>query len=226
MPRESTKKNSAGSFLYEKKAAESGYRRVAGIDEAGRGPLAGPVVAAAVVIRDPGFAERVDDSKKLTARMRERAFLDILKRCDVGIGLASVEDIDRVNIYNATLMAMERAIGELEEKPDYLLIDGRMDVKVPQPRTFLVRGESLSVSIACASIIAKVFRDKIMTEDDKDYPRYGFAKHKGYGTREHLEAIRKYGLCPLHRRTFGPFGDKRRDKGPQKGYDPDFSYSI
>lgn len=201
--------NDRGDLLfYEKKALGSGSRRVAGIDEAGRGPLAGPVVAAAVVIRDSGFSERIDDSKKLTPRMRERAFLDIMKRCDVGIGCVGVEDIDRLNIFNATLMAMKRAVAELEEKPDHLLIDGRMDVPVKARRTFLTSGESRSVSIACASIIAKVFRDRLMMEEDRRYPGYGFRRHKGYGTREHMDAIKKHGLSPIHRKTFGPFGGK------------------
>ncbi len=196
--------------MFENKALGAGYTVVAGIDEAGRGPLAGPVVAGAVVIRDNAFTERIDDSKKLTERMREKAFLDILKRCDVGIGVVSVEDIDRINIFNATLEAMKRAIEELNATPDYLLIDGKMDIHVPQPKRFLTRGESLSVSIAAASIVAKVFRDRLMLDIDKEYPLYKFAKHKGYGTKEHFEAIRAHGLCPAHRRTFGPFGDLKK----------------
>ena len=164
--------NSSGfNFDHERKAAGSGYRRIAGLDEAGRGPLAGPVAAAAVIVRSTGFTERIDDSKKLTERMRERAYIDIMKHCDVGIGIVSVEEIDRINIYNATLLAMKRAIGELEEVPDYLLIDGRMDIRVPQERTYLIRGEMQSTSIACASIIAKVFRDKLMVEEDKTLPK-------------------------------------------------------
>ncbi len=210
MPRKKNQKSKKDTLFYEKKAARSGYGTVAGIDEAGRGPLAGPVVAAAVTVRNTDFTERIDDSKKLTERMRERAFLDILNRCDVGIGAASVGDIDRLNIHNATLLAMKRAIKELDEEPDYLLIDGRMDVPVPQPRTCLVNGESLSISIACASIVAKVFRDRLMIDEDRKYSRYGFRKHKGYGTREHMDAIRRYGLCPIHRRTFGPFGNRRK----------------
>jgi len=201
--------NGPDVLVYEKKARASGHRVIAGIDEAGRGPLAGPVVAAAVVVRDADFTERIDDSKKLTAKMRERAFLDILRRCDVGIGATGVEEIDSINIYNATLLAMKRAVAELEEQPDYLLIDGRMDVAVPQPRTFLVNGESRSISIACASIAAKVFRDRLMMDEDGKYPQYGFKKHKGYGTREHIANIRKYGFCPIHRKTFGPFGGKK-----------------
>ena len=197
-------------FFYEDKAAKVGYKVIAGIDEAGRGPLAGPVVAAAVVIHDRGFTERIDDSKKLSAKKREKAYIDILKRCDVGVGIAGVEEIDRMNILNATLLAMQRAIEELEETPHYLLIDGKMDVSTQQERTYLISGESKSTSIASASIIAKVFRDKIMMEEDLRYPHYGFRRHKGYGTREHMDAIREYGLSSIHRKTFGPFGGKTK----------------
>lgn len=202
--------NTADTLFYERKAKEEGYALVAGIDEAGRGPLAGPVVAGAVIVRDPDFKERIDDSKKLTEKMRERAFIEIASRCDVGIGVASVEEIDTVNIYNATLLAMKRAVLELTNKPGILLIDGTMDIHLPQPRVYLVRGESKSISIACASIAAKVFRDRLMLELDREYPDYGFSKHKGYGTSEHIEAIRRHGLSPIHRRSFGPFGDKRK----------------
>jgi len=200
------------TFFFEKKASGSGYKTIAGLDEAGRGPLAGPVVAAAVVVHGKDFTERIDDSKKLTESKREKAFLDILKRCDIGIGVVDVEDIDKLNILNATLLAMKRAVGELKKKPDHLLIDGKMDVRIPQERTYLIRGESLSLSIACASIIAKVFRDRLMVEEDKRFPLYGFRKHKGYGTKEHMEAIRKHGLCPIHRNTFGPFGSLSRNR--------------
>ncbi|MFH1846753.1 MAG: ribonuclease HII [Candidatus Omnitrophota bacterium] len=198
------------TFYYEKTVSKKGYKTIAGIDEAGRGPLAGPVVAAAVVLQNRDFTERIDDSKKLTERMRERAFVDIFKRCDVGVGIISPEEIDRFNIYNATLMAMKKAVDELIVVPDYLLIDGRMDVHVPQERTYLVKGESLSTSIACASIVAKVFRDRLMLEEDKKYPIYGFKRHKGYGTRVHMEAISKHGMSDIHRKTFGPFGGKQR----------------
>ena len=219
MSRKKTQDKETNRFFYESSAAESGYSIVAGIDEAGRGPLAGPVVAAAVVVHDPDFTERIDDSKKLTERMREKAFMDILKRCDVGIGSVSVEDIDRLNIYNATLMAMKRALEELDKEPDYLLVDGMMEIPAPQPRRCLIRGESLSISIACASIIAKAFRDRLMIEEDLKYPQYGFRKHKGYGTSAHMENIRKFGLCPIHRKTFGPFGSQRKktSKGARYG---------
>lgn len=205
-------------FFYETKAVKAGHKVVAGIDEAGRGPLAGPVVAAAVVVRDMGFEERIDDSKKLSVKRREKAYIDILKRCDVGVGIAGHEEIDRMNIFNATLLAMQRAVEELGRAPDYLLIDGRMDIPIQQERTYLISGESKSTSIASASIIAKVFRDRLMMEEDRKYPQYGFSKHKGYGTREHMDAIRKYGFSPIHRRTFGPFGKKA---GSSAGLQPD-----
>jgi len=196
-------------FSYEQAAMDEGHRIVAGIDEAGRGPLAGPVVAAAVVVNDRNFLERMDDSKKMTARSRERSYKEIFEKCDVGVGMASVEEIDKFNILNATLLAMERAVAALKNNPDYLLIDGsRMNVKVPQKRTCLIAGESKSTSIACASIVAKVTRDRIMDEEDKKYPLYGFAKHKGYGTKAHIDAINKAGLSPIHRLSFGPFGGK------------------
>ena len=200
-------------LFYEKKSAKDGYRVVAGIDEAGRGPLAGPVVAAAVVVRDAGFVERIDDSKKLTAKKRERAYIDIINRCNVGIGLADVSEIDHMNILNATLMAMKRAVSELSKTPNYLLIDGNMNIPTLQKRTCLISGESKSVSIACASIIAKVFRDRLMLEEDRKYPSYGFCRHKGYGTREHIAAIRSLGFSPIHRKTYGPVGKNRRVNG-------------
>ena len=200
--------DAADRFRYERKAAEEGCKAVAGIDEAGRGPLAGPVSAAAVIVCDGNFEERIDDSKKLTPKRREKAYIDIIKRCHVGIGIASVEEVDSLNILNATLLAMQRAIEELEVRPDHLLIDGNMEVMAPCDRTYLISGESKSVSIAAASIIAKVFRDRLMMDEDRKYPEYGFGKHKGYGTAEHMKAIKKHGFSPIHRRTFGPFGGK------------------
>jgi len=218
--KEALKARKQDTFVYEQRAFNEGYKAVAGIDEAGRGPLAGPVVAAAVIIRQTDFKERIDDSKKLSASKRERAFIDIFKRCEVGIGSADVAEIDEVNIFRATILAMKRAVAELENRPDYLLVDGNMDLPLPEACKCLIRGESLSISIACASIVAKVFRDRIMLEMDEIYPQYGFKKHKGYGTREHIEAIRKYGLCRIHRNSFGPFGTQRRKK--RVGKNPDF----
>ncbi|MBF0217185.1 MAG: ribonuclease HII [Candidatus Omnitrophica bacterium] len=196
------------NFQYEDKASAAGYGVIAGIDEAGRGPLAGPVVAAAVIVRARGFLERIDDSKKLSAKKRELAYLEIMSKCDVGIGVSGPGEIDEVNIFNATLLAMKRAVGELKTAPDFLLIDGKMDVPLPTKRAYLIRGESKSTSIACASIIAKVTRDRMMLDEDAKYPEYGFKQHKAYGTRAHLEAIKKFGFSPIHRRSFGPFGGK------------------
>lgn len=191
-------------FFHETKAAEEGYKSVAGVDEAGRGPLAGPVVAAAVVVRDPSFREKIADSKKLSEKKRQRAFVEIFEKCEVGIGEAGEKEIDEFNIHNATLLAMKRAVEDLKTKPDYLLIDGRMNIPVAQERTCLVSGEDKSVSIAAASIIAKVYRDSIMMKLDRLFPRYGFRKHKGYGTKEHFRAIKKYGPSSVHRKTFSP----------------------
>jgi ribonuclease HII len=196
-------------FFFEREAEELGYKRIAGIDEAGRGPLAGPVVASAVVVYDHSFTERIDDSKKLSPAKREKAFIEIINLCSVGIGLSTVEEIDKLNILNATILAMKRAVENLEHIPDYLLIDGNIDVQLSQPGKNIIGGDSNSFSIACASIVAKVYRDNLMLKKDKKYPVYGFAMHKGYGTRAHIEAIRKHGLCDIHRRSFGPFGDLR-----------------
>jgi ribonuclease HII len=193
-------------LFYEKKAVCEGFGVVAGIDEAGRGPLAGPVVAAAVVIKSADFTVRVDDSKKLTPRMRERAYIEILTKCDIGIGVVGPEKIDEINILNATLLAMKMAVNELDPSPEYLLIDGKMDIDFSAGRTYLFQGEEKSLSIAAASVVAKVTRDAIMEGEDRKYPLYGFARHKGYGTRMHMEAIRENGFCPIHRKSFGPFG--------------------
>lgn len=193
------------SFLHEDRIVQAGAIRVAGVDEAGMGPLAGPVAAAAVVVKERKFEEKIDDSKKLTEKRRQRAYLEIQKKCDVGIGLASIEEIDQFNIYQAGMMAMERAVGDLLPKPDYLLIDGKdKNVKLSIARDFLIRGDATSFSIACASIVAKVFRDTIMLQLHKKYPLYGFDKHKGYGTRMHLENIKTFGVCQAHRRSFKP----------------------
>jgi ribonuclease HII len=209
LSRKKSDPNGIDRFLYEKKAMEGGASRVAGVDEAGRGPLAGPVVAAAVVVIDPLFTERIDDSKKLTAKMREKACIDILNRCDVGVGVVDPEKIDEINIFSATLLAMKMALSELDIRPEHLLIDGKMPIDHPAPRTYLIRGEEKSISIAAASIVAKVTRDRIMIGEDKKFPVYGFVKHKGYGTKMHIEAIRKNGLSEIHRKTFGPFGSRR-----------------
>ena len=191
-------------LYYERKLKRQGKRYIAGLDEAGRGPLAGPVVASAVVLRDLRFKNRIADSKALSRSGRERAYEEILEKAYIGIGVVGEKEIDRINILQATLRAMEMAVRDLSVKPDYLLIDGITCPVIPHPKLAIIDGESHSISIACASIIAKVTRDLIMSYYDARYPRYGFARHKGYGTKAHFEAIRRYGPSPIHRFTFSP----------------------
>jgi ribonuclease HII len=174
----------------EKRLKRSGYELVAGIDEAGRGPLAGPVVASAVILKDLNFTARIDDSKKLSAKKREKAYHEILEKAHVGIGIVSEKTIDEINIYRATIKAMEMAVADLGIPPDYVIVDGRVRLSTKCPIKCIVRGDSKSLSIAAASIIAKVTRDRLMLEYDKTYPHYGFAKHKGYGTILHREALK------------------------------------
>jgi len=189
-------------LYHERKLTRQGKRRVAGVDEAGRGPLAGPVVAAAVILRDFRFKNRIADSKSLTRLSRERAYGEIFNKAEVGIGIVGEKYIDKVNILRASLYAMELAVYDLSVKPDYLLIDGNIPPELPYPKIAIIGGESRSISIACASIIAKVTRDFIMSYYDTLYPKYGFASHKGYGTRSHFLAIRRFGPSPIHRRSF------------------------
>ncbi len=193
-------------LVFERELWQAGRCRIAGIDEAGRGPLAGPVVAAAVIF-EPGtpVISCINDSKKLSGAMRERLYGRIVASAlAVGIGLASHEEIDCINILQASYLAMQRAAGMLIPPPDYLLVDGRGLPECGAAGRALVRGDSLSMSIAAASVIAKVTRDRIMTGLHSAWPEYGFAGHKGYPTREHIEAIRRHGLSPVHRRSFHP----------------------
>lgn len=166
--------------------------------------MAGPVVAASVILKTPLFKCKIDDSKKLTASARFVAYEEIIKKAWVGIGIVSEKVVDKINIYNATKKAMREAIGALRLKPDYLLIDGVVKFKTSCKKTYIIRGDSISLSIACASIIAKVTRDKIMEKYHKKYPQYGFLRHKGYGTREHMRCLEKYGPSPIHRTSFNP----------------------
>jgi len=191
-------------LYHERRVRRAGFSVIAGIDEAGRGPLAGPVVAASVIIRDYNFKNRIDDSKRLTPLSRQKAYYEIIEKCDFGIGIIDEKKIDEVNIYKSTSLAMERAVKNLATKPDYLLIDGNIKLKLPQKRSCICQGDSKSLSIACASIIAKVTRDRIMEKYDKVYPQYGFIRHKGYGTKMHFEALVKHGPSPIHRMTFRP----------------------
>ena len=188
---------------FESKARGCGYRIIAGIDEAGRGPLAGPVVAAAVIL-PPGYEHpEITDSKKLSPRQRERLY-EVIERDAVSIGIGVVEApvIDAVNILQATLLAMKDAVLELSPSPDYLLIDGlnRIDLAIHQET--IIRGDSLSLSVASASIVAKVSRDRLMEMYHRQFPQYNFLRNKGYGTREHREAILKFGRSKIHRRSF------------------------
>jgi ribonuclease HII len=192
------------TMRYEKIAYHSGYALVAGIDEAGRGPLAGPVMAAAVILPAGLSISGVDDSKKLSPAMREKLFDIIMARAlSVGVGIIGPAEIDRINILQATRSAMLAAVHQLTPQPDYLLIDGISTISTEIPQKTIKKGDSLSLSIAAASIIAKVTRDRFMVEMDTTYPGYGFAGHKGYGSAAHMEAIRVLGPSPIHRQTFG-----------------------
>ena len=187
----------------EDKLYSEGYNFVCGGDEAGRGPLCGPVVAAAVILPKDEYIEGVNDSKKLTEKKREKLYDDIMKKAvAASIGISDVDVIEKVNILNATKLAMKQAIEKLSIKPDYVLIDGNQMIDINIKAETVVSGDAKSESIAAASIIAKVTRDRMLIEFDKKYPEYGFAKHKGYGTKSHIEAIQKYGLTDIHRPSF------------------------
>lgn len=191
-------------YLYEQNAVNAGYKVVCGIDEAGRGPLAGPVHAAAVILPIGLEIEGLNDSKKLSEKKREQLF-DVIceKAIDYSIGVATEKEIDEINILNATFLAMHRAVEGLKIKPDYALIDGNQYPKIPfVTEETVVKGDAKSMSIAAASILAKVSRDRFMLEKAKEYPEYCFEKHKGYGTKVHYEAIKEFGPSPIHRLTF------------------------
>ena len=196
--------NSPGDpFFFECSAREDGYRFIAGIDEAGRGPLAGPVVAAAVVLPKGLELAGIRDSKKMTAKAREEAFPMILSRSlAIGIGVVSHKYIDKFNILKASLEAMKRATLVLDPRPDFLLVDGVQKIPLPIPQRCIKKGDQLSLSISAASVLAKVYRDRIMKSYHEKYPVYGFNNNKGYGTRQHLAALKEHGASPLHRFTF------------------------
>ncbi|MDD4894761.1 MAG: ribonuclease HII [Candidatus Omnitrophica bacterium] len=197
-------------LYYERKFRKIGYNLIVGVDEAGRGPLAGPVSAAAVALKTVRFKNRIDDSKKLSPIQRERAFGEIINKSVFGIGIISERVIDRVNIAVATRMAMERAISRLiaklksadDRRNIHILVDGCVKLDIDLPFTSIIKGDAKSKSIACASILAKVIRDRIMSSYDKIYPQYGFLKHKGYPTREHRQALKKFGPSLIHRTSF------------------------
>ena len=190
-------------YWYERRARSQGYNSIAGVDEAGRGPLAGPVVAAAVIM-PPGYQHtEINDSKKLSRKKREMLYEVIQKDAvSIGVGVSEVKVIDTINILQATILAMKEAVLGFSVKPDYLLIDGLNRIDLNMPQETIVRGDQKSISIAAASIIAKVSRDRLMDMYHRQFPMYNFLKNKGYGTREHLKAISQYGRCKLHRRSF------------------------
>ena len=197
------------SYEYEDKKYDEGYVAVCGCDEAGRGPLCGPVVAAAVILPRGLVIEGLDDSKKLTEKKREILYDKILDSAVAyAIAEASAAEIDEINILNASMLAMRRAVEALSVKADFALIDGNCSRGFTIPTETVVKGDSKSYSIAAASILAKVTRDRGCTELDKAYPMYGILKHKGYPTKDHMEAVRKYGPSPIHRKTFLKFLEK------------------
>ena len=188
---------------FEKEALAKGYKSVCGVDEAGRGPLAGPVCAAAVILPEGVIIDGVNDSKKLSEKKRESLF-DVIREqaLSYSIAYATVDEIEEINILNATMLAMRRAIDGLDIKADYAMIDGNKIPPIDIDAECIVKGDAKSMSIACASILAKVSRDRLLYKYAEEYPMYGFDKHKGYGTKIHREAILKYGPCPYHRKSF------------------------
>jgi ribonuclease HII len=195
---------------HERRLWSGGLRFVAGVDEAGRGPLAGPVVAAAVVFRPGENIAGVRDSKKLSPEQREALYPLILQRAAASaVEAVSEDEIDRINILQATYAAMRKAVSGLGIEPGHVLVDGYPIPGLPFPQTALVGGDDLSMTIGAASILAKVTRDRMMVEFDRLFPQYGFARHKGYGTREHVRALRQFGPCPIHRKSFTIKSDLR-----------------
>ncbi|MBU1141620.1 MAG: ribonuclease HII [Firmicutes bacterium] len=191
-------------YIFENELYKEGVTYIAGVDEAGRGPLAGPVIAAAVILKKGAILKYVDDSKKLSEKQRMLALEEIKANAlAIGIGISSVEEIDQINIYRASREAMLSAIEQLKIRPEFLLVDA-MPMEIDIPMKSIIKGDEKSVSIAAASIIAKTTRDAYMIEMDKLFPQYNFKQHKGYGTKEHLDAIYQYGPTPIHRKSYEP----------------------
>jgi len=191
------------TFSFERELLRLGYCQIAGTDEAGRGPLAGPVVAASVILPVDCDYSIYDDSKKLSVRKRESIARQLYKiSAKIGVGIVSEGEIDEINILQASLLAMKKSLISLAVSPDYILVDGKFQVPMEVPQVALVKGDSRSASISAASIIAKITRDKIMCEYHEKFPQYGFERNKGYPTLEHRKAIKKYGVCPIHRKSF------------------------
>jgi len=196
-------------LTYETALYERGYRSIAGVDEAGRGPLAGPVVAAAVILYQDIIIPGIDDSKKLSESHREFLYEEIRqKAAGYGVGIVSEEIIDQINILQASLEAMKIAVCKLSVKPDFVLVDGNHSPDVNLPVEALPHGDSLSMSVAAASIVAKVTRDRIMRKLDRMYPQYGFVRNKGYPTAQHLAALDEFGPCEIHRRSYRPVRER------------------
>jgi len=191
------------TYRFDESYRERGFEMVAGIDEAGRGPIAGPVVASAVILPAEARFEGLDDSKVVPEKRRQRLFFEILARAlSVGVGISGVEDIEKYNILGATKLAMKRAVSELHPSPDILLLDAVTLPDLPIEQSSHIKGDSKSASIAAASIVAKYVRDRLMLHYHRQFPEYGFNRHKGYGTKEHMELVRKHGPCPQHRMSF------------------------
>lgn len=192
-------------YRYEYEAQQEGAAYIAGVDEAGRGPLAGPVVVAAAILPVGLYIPKLNDSKKISAKVRDELF-DIIKEKAIAWAVAVVDEkiIDRDNIYRATVGGMYEAIGKLDPQPQKVLVDAVPLDRLTMPSLSLIKGDAKSASIAAASVLAKVTRDRLMEEYDREYPEYGFARHKGYGTADHLAALKKFGPCPIHRRSFAP----------------------
>ncbi len=197
---------------HENELYQKGYKLICGIDEVGRGPLLGPVVTAAVILPIGYYNPEIKDSKKLSEKKREKLF-DIISEnaIDIGIGIVDEKTIDEINIYEATKVAMKKAIDNLKIKPDYVLIDA-MKLDIDIPNSSIIKGDVLSESIAAASIIAKVTRDRMIDEIDKEYPMYDLKNNKGYGTKKHLDALNEYGPCKYHRYSYSPVHNSIKDE--------------
>lgn len=211
-PRRPRNPPTAPRHLPDVQARADGFRRIAGVDEAGRGPWAGPVVATAVMLHVPRLSVRIDDSKRLTPLQRTRAFHTILEHADVGVGIVCAEEIDQLNILQATLSAMRQAVDDLPQAPDLILVDGPMSPPVSIPCRPIIRGDQRSYVIGCASIMAKVLRDRLMEFYHDLTPDYAFKQHKGYGTALHAERLRALGPSVFHRRSFRPVAEAAKNR--------------
>lgn len=197
------KRDTMDKLTYEKELLEKGFKYICGVDEVGRGPLAGPVVCAAVIMPYDDIIDGVDDSKKLTAKKREKLSQEILKKAVAcHISLIEPQIIDEINILEATKLCMKNAVEGLSLKPDFVITDGNMTLDISMPQMSIVKGDAKSYTIGCASIVAKVYRDKLMDELAEIYPQYDLASNKGYGTKKHIDGIKQFGITPIHRKSF------------------------